>query len=60
MDDRNSALFFVLPIFESSSSIASTGDRGVSTLRSIHTVESDVFLCSTRRLAFSASPLTER
>ena len=31
---RNSALLFVLPILSSSSSIASTGDSGVSTLRS--------------------------
>ena len=34
IDPRNSALLFVLPIFESISSIASTGDSGVRTLRS--------------------------
>ena len=34
IDPRNSALPLVLLIFESSSSIASTGDSGVSTLRS--------------------------
>ena len=37
IDDRNSWFVFVLPIFERSSSIPSTGDRGVSTLRRTHT-----------------------
>src|SRR5512134_2946395 len=37
IDDRNSLLVLVLAIFESSSSIASTGERGVSTFRSTHT-----------------------
>jgi hypothetical protein len=37
MAPRNSALFLVLPIFDSSSSMASVGDSGVSTLRSTHT-----------------------
>ena len=37
IEPRNSALLLVLPIFESSSSIASTGESGVRTLRSTQT-----------------------
>src|SRR5262245_53288562 len=37
IDERKSAFVFVLAIFDSSSSIASTGDSGVNTLRSTQT-----------------------
>ena len=46
MAARNSPLVFVLPIFDSSSSMASLGERGVSTLRSTQTRLSSSFCSS--------------